>query len=262
MQVETLTYAVREGAPLMADFYRADGPGAPLLVAVHGGGWIRGERGQLGHWGRYLASRGFSVLAVDYRKADRTASWPGNLEDVRDAWAYARSHAAELGADPARIGMLGASAGAHLAALAALTTEAAPKVLVLAYGVYDLFAHCRAEVDGEAPQDNPAVKMLGCFPHEDPERAFRASPTLQVTAARAQNLQVMLTWGDADLLVLPDQSLSLATALTKAGAQVSTAPIAGAGHFWFSRDAIDDENGKTQELAPKVAAFLDKAFAS
>lgn len=111
MRIETIPYAVRGGATLHADLYHPGGDGAaPAVVAVHGGAWRRGERGQVRQWGEYLAANGIAVLAIDYRKAGERAGYPGNVEDVRDAWLFARAQAASLGIDPDRIGYLGASA--------------------------------------------------------------------------------------------------------------------------------------------------------
>ncbi len=260
MTTETLTWATRGTTALQADLYRAAIVGAPLLIAVHGGAWQRGERGQLAHWGRYLAANGISTLAIDYRKASQDPVWPDNLEDVRDAWLYARDHAVALGTTPDRIGFLGASAGAHLSALAALATPAKARVLVLAYGVYDLFAHCRAQVEDEAPGDNPAIGMIGGTPDEMPEAFSAASPHLQIDAARAAGMKTLLTWGTGDRIVLPSQSETFGAALASAGAGVTLAPIERAGHFWFSRDAIDDPTGFTNMLAPRVVRFLREAF--
>src|SRR5215469_5915843 len=85
------------------------------------GGWIAGVRGAFQYWGPYLAARGIAVFAISYRLATKTKTFPEAVQDVLAAVQFARGKASAFGIDPARIGLIGASAGAHLAALAALS---------------------------------------------------------------------------------------------------------------------------------------------
>jgi acetyl esterase/lipase len=95
--------------------------GAPCLVYVHGGGWVVGHRRYQGlPMMMALAARGWVCFSVDYRLSPR-ATFPDHLVDVKRAIAWVREHCAEYGADPSFIALAGNSAGAHLAALAALT---------------------------------------------------------------------------------------------------------------------------------------------
>ena len=90
-------------------------------MAVHGGGWVAGVRGAFQYWGPYLAARGIAVFAISYRLATKAKTFPEAVQDVLTAVQFARGKASAFGIDPARIGLIGASAGAHLAALAALS---------------------------------------------------------------------------------------------------------------------------------------------
>jgi acetyl esterase/lipase len=140
-----------------------------VLVAAPGGAWLRGDKKQLGHWGRHLAAHGFAVFAIDYRRATAGKVFPQNVQDVMAAARFIQDQAAALSLDPARIGLLGASAGAHLTSLAALAQGEAwldgptvPfKTLVVVYGVYDLVAHWQADLDKnpEPGQDH----TCGCW---------------------------------------------------------------------------------------------------
>lgn len=256
---QTLVFADRATGALSGDLYRPAGPGPhPVLVAAPGGGWLRNQRQQLAAWGERLAGEGVAVFAIDYRRSDKGPSFPANLEDVWAAIDFVRARGAELGLDARRLGLLGASAGAHLSALAALTGEArGVEVLVLAYGVYDLFDHWDADRwRYSGPGSDLTERMLGASPHEDPERYFAASPRLQVTAARASGLKAMLVWGDADDVVLPRQSEAFARTLEQAGAVVRTEVVQGAGHFWFSSEPPEDPASRTAALAPRIVRFL------
>jgi len=111
-----------------------------VLVYVHGGGWVLGFR----RWqGRLLMRRlvraGWIAVSIEYRRWPRVR-WPSPLDDVRAALAWTRTTLVGWNADPARVVLSGNSAGAHLAALAALTDRSDPPIAacVVWYGVFDL----------------------------------------------------------------------------------------------------------------------------
>jgi acetyl esterase/lipase len=110
-----ILFAEHDGVRLLGDFYAPKGvEKAPVLVAVHGGGWQVGNRKFYTNWGRYLAKNGFAVFAIEYRlmKPDVKA-YPGAVYDTKAAVQYIRANADELGIDPERSGTVGDSAGAH-----------------------------------------------------------------------------------------------------------------------------------------------------
>lgn len=115
------------------------GPG-PLLVFLHGGGFMYGDLDSHDAPCRFLAERaGMRVLAVDYRLGPEFR-FPAAHEDAVSAFAWAHEHAAEIGADPERIGVSGDSAGGNLAAgvaHAAARTGLACKAAVLLYPATD-----------------------------------------------------------------------------------------------------------------------------
>jgi len=118
-------FAEHDGVKLFGDFYAPKGlDKAPVLVAVHGGGWQVGNRKFYSNLGPYLAKNGYAVFAIEYRlmKPD-VKTYPGAVYDTKAAVQYVRAKAGELGIDPERIGMVGDSAGAHLSALVALAGE-------------------------------------------------------------------------------------------------------------------------------------------
>jgi acetyl esterase/lipase len=122
---------------------------APVLLQVHGGGWMIGNKEQQGiPLMLQMAARGWVCVAVNYPLSPR-ARWPEHLVAVKRAIAWIREHGAEYRADPTFIAVTGGSAGAHLAAMVALTSadrslqpgfetvDTSVQACVPLYGVYD-----------------------------------------------------------------------------------------------------------------------------
>lgn len=108
-----------DGVPVR--FYRPEGDTRPpLLVFLHGGGWLLGDLETHDAMCRHLAARaGCSVLAVGYRLAPEHP-YPAGLDDAAFAFAWARREAAALGCDPERVALGGESAGGNLTAATCL----------------------------------------------------------------------------------------------------------------------------------------------
>ena len=123
-RVKNVVYSTRFGM-LPLDLYLATAPGPrPALLYIHGGAWSAGNKN--GGYGLALAPAlamaGVTVVALNYRLAP---AWPfpAMMEDVRCAIRYMRSRASQWNIDADRIGVIGNSAGGHLAALAALASD-------------------------------------------------------------------------------------------------------------------------------------------
>ena len=94
--------------------------GAPVLVYVHGGAWVIGDKREQGRPMMFeLVARGWVCVAINYRLSP-AATWPDHIVDVLTAIAWVKAHIAEYGGDPSFVALAGGSAGGHLAALAAL----------------------------------------------------------------------------------------------------------------------------------------------
>lgn len=111
-------------ADLMLDIHGAttgSGP-RPVLVWIHGGGWQSGSHNQTPTFALGLRGLGITVVSIGYRLTDQ-AIFPAQLHDCKGAIRWLRAHASELQIDPARIAVWGSSAGGHLAALVATTSN-------------------------------------------------------------------------------------------------------------------------------------------
>jgi len=267
-----IAFAGGDGAGLLGDLYMPDGVGtAPVLVAVHGGGWQIGNRKFYIHWGPYLARHGIAVFAVEYRLTKPGAkAYPDAVRDVRAAVGFIHANAGQYGLDPERVGLIGDSAGAHLSALVALAGNGPPfspgsnaaadriaaKVVVGFYGVYDMAAQWQHDVPVR-PRDNIAEKFLGAALYEDRRIYFESSPISYANTERNATRFLLIYGTHDDVVDAKSQSQPFVVALKQAGFFVRTVAIPGAGHF-FITDPVDDTsyNGIA---GPRVVRFLRDA---
>jgi acetyl esterase/lipase len=147
-----ISYGPYRGANLLDIWRRPDldpGGSAPVLLQVHGGAWVTGNKRGQGHpLMSHLAELGWVCVSINYRHSPRN-TWPDHIVDVKRAITWVKAHICEYGGDPEFIAITGGSAGGHLSSLAALTANAAQfqpgfeeldtrvQVAVPFYGVYD-----------------------------------------------------------------------------------------------------------------------------
>ena len=134
--VDEHVYAVVDGTELTLDLYRPEfAEGAlPIVVMIHGGAWMAGDKRDLAALNDYLAARGYVVAAISYRLAPG-APFPAAQEDVAAAVRYLRTLEETHGVDPQRLAFVGRSAGGQIALLAAYTADdPAVKGVVSFYG--------------------------------------------------------------------------------------------------------------------------------
>lgn len=114
----------------------------PVVIYVHGGGWVRGDRKRVYNQPQWLTSRGYIFVAIDYRKIPQT-NIDGQLRDVADAITWVRRNIRRYNGDPNRVVLMGHSAGAHLSALLAAQGNAQGLRGIIPNDVqaYDLLAY-------------------------------------------------------------------------------------------------------------------------
>ena len=116
---QTMPYSRNGQHPLTLDFYPAKAKGnRPCVVVIHGGSWAGGNSRQLPELNSYLAKKGYHVAAINYRLAPG-ATFPAPVQDVYAALQYLRNHNEALQIDTANFILLGRSAGAQIALVAA-----------------------------------------------------------------------------------------------------------------------------------------------
>jgi len=249
-----LAYGQAGGETLRLDLARPkEGKGPfPAIVCIHGGGWAAGSRKDAGPLALELARRGYVAVAVSYRLAPKHR-WPAQIEDVKRSIRWLRANAAKYRVDVERIGAVGVSAGAHLAALVGTTTpkdklegpgdegqSSRVRAVVGWAGPYDFVAGLGGLVNQEAQQGQTAgtlvSQFLGGSPAEAPEKYKAASPT---THASKDDPPFLLVHGGADRLVPMEQAELFEKALRAAGVEVELRRYPDAGHGLEGTDLLD-----------------------
>ena len=264
-----------EGRTEKLDLYlpkgRPAGTLSPAVVLIHGGGWTSGDKRQAREIeiGTTLAENGFVAASINYAMKS-AGKYPVNLQDCKNAVRYLRAHANDLGIDPARIAVLGGSAGGHLALMVGYTGDdkdlapAAPypgisdkvSAVIDLYGVTDIGNRKKTEKDGTPTVlrgVDPQVRKL--FGETDAEWK-KASP---VSHVRSDVPPTLIAHGMRDQIVDRDQSQELLDTLNKAGATVDIIWLEKAGHtFSFKYSSTKAKKPLDRDIGPEVIAFLKK----
>lgn len=250
-----IDFAQPEGfRPLSLDLRTPAASTAPLVVFLHGGGWLRGSRkvftpgiSDAESFDR-IAAAGFAIASCEYRLSGE-ALFPAQLDDVDAAIAWLQEHGAEHGVDASRLVLWGVSAGATLASLTGLRRDDIRGVVDW-FGPADLFAMAQHDT-GEPPAQTREARWLGGPAVGIPDAAREASPALQVHAGSPP---FHISHGTADAHVPFAQSAALAGALRAAGAEVEFHPVDGGRHFWQGLDDTAPVFDRAIEFARRVTA--------
>jgi acetyl esterase/lipase len=236
------------------DLYRAPQADAPLVLYVHGGGWRTGDKADAGAERLApLAAYGVTVASVDYRLVPG-ATFPDQMHDLKGAVRWLRAHGPTLGVPTDRLGIWGASAGAYLGSLLALTTgddefegtvggnlerSSEVQAVVHWFGQSDLLVSgSRSDIEAHLLPFAFEAGLLGV--NSVAEAADRARGLSLLARVSPQAPPFLIAHGDRDHVVAPSESEALHHALSRAGADTQFMLLGGAGHEGseFARPAI------------------------
>jgi acetyl esterase/lipase len=209
---------------------------------IYGGAWQTGSPGANAVFARYMAHQGYVVWAISYRHAP-AYQFPAQLDDVKAALAFVGRHAEAYETDANRVALLGRSAGAHLAMLAAYQPgPLAIRAVVDYYGPVDLLKGYY-DIPNPNPLDIQTVleTFLGGTPDQMEERYRAASPSHWVRANLPPSL---LIYGGKDHIIKAEFGQAMAKRLQDDGNPVALIKIPWADH---SFDAVF--NGISNQLA-------------
>jgi arylformamidase len=264
-----LTYVatppVTAGDTTLDLYYTASTPGAtpadpsPIVVFVHGGGWRRGDKSQHAEKGEYFARAGFLFASINYRLHPDVDPAAQAL-DVAQAVSWIARNAETYDADPTRVFLIGHSAGAHLAALAALDPTYLERarfprqhlrgVVLLDGAGYDLLERQGSELELE-------LDLLRTVFGDDPATLRRLSPIHAIDSSAGGTPPPFL------VLHVPREtsrqaSVKLGARLRQAGGTAEVVETPGKTHRTLNRELGHDGDGPTM----LVSTFLRRLSTS
>jgi acetyl esterase len=250
------------GGPLAVRLYRPQDAGAgplPLTVFFHGGGFVACGLDSHDNICHRLAVRGRTLVAsVDYRLAPEHP-FPAPVDDAVAALRALQAQAASLGADPSRIAVAGDSAGAHLAAVAALEAGVALRHQLLLYPVID--SRCTSISHHElAEAPMLSAEMMRWFWRQYlPDAAQAADPRVALLRRADLGRAAPATLITAELDPLREEGEAYAQALVRTGVPVAQRRWPGVFHGFASLLGPLDA---AREAIDHGAAQLARAFAT
>jgi len=231
-----------------------EGKPSPVVINIHGGGWNKGVKESQTGFNTFF-KKGFAVANIAYRLTGQ-ATAPAAVEDARCALLYIVRNAAALNIDPARIVVMGGSAGGHLALMAGLLGNDhrfdtnCPGVdgikvaaIINKYGIVDLWDWSY----GKIKTSKSATSWLGAKA-QDREFAASVSP---ITYVNKKSPPVFIVHGDADPVVPYQHSVDLHRKLKDAGVKTEFITVEGGQHGKFEKE-------KNSEINKAIIQFLEK----
>ena len=247
-----IEYSHPGGYILRLDAHVPEGKGPfPAAIIVHGGAWVTGDRKRsVAPLFQPVSDAGFAWFSISYRLANiidpksiasaavYAALVGGAVDDVRDAIAFVKAHASEYDVDPNRIVLIGESAGAQLAAMAALKPGSNGAV----QGVVGFYC----------PSNLPALIQTMPFIPDSVRRVVNGTPFEDLLLAYLRELSpvnwvredsppFLLIHGTVDNVVPFRQSVEMCDAMRKAGSACEVFPVRGASHglrFWEANPSL------------------------
>jgi acetyl esterase/lipase len=235
-----------------------------VLLHVHGGAWVIGNKEQQGiPLMQHMAAKGWVCVSANYPLAPRSR-WPEHVIALKRAVAWIREHGTEYGADPSFIAVTGGSAGGHLAALLALSAgdpgfqpgfedaDTSIQACVPHYGAYDFAAQTGTRATKERLRW-VAKTVVGKDPSRYPEIYRAASPLARVSDAAPP---FFVIHGHDDSLIPVPEARAFVDALRAVSANpVAYAELAGAQHAFDIFPSI-----RSAHVVRGVERFLDWTY--
>ncbi len=222
----------------------------PVILFLHGGGWNMGSKDTLG-WlaGGSVTGGEYAAVSANYRLSQH-AKWPAQIHDAMAAVRWIRANAKEYNLDPKRIGVIGISAGGHLAAMLG-TAQQSPELVGDIGSHKEVSSKISCIVTLAAPTDfnaldpdgvltqsrpsNPIVQLLGSTRRD---LAKKASPISHVSKGDAPFL---IVHGTDDKVVPVNQGKILHDTLERNGVKSRLIEVRGAGHMGILTPEIQRE---------------------
>lgn len=255
VKVEKEVSYLPEGRTEKGDLYlpKEDGKKHPGVLIIHGGGWKGGVRNAAReiNIGTTLAWHGYVCFSIDYLLDDPkspTMCWPQNLHDCKTAVRWMRANAERLHLDVDHIGVIGGSAGGHLASMVGITGPESGLDPSGPHGELSCRVNCVVDMYGPATFEHRDLSILRATRTEAPE-LYKQFTVL--THLDPKDPPFLILHGTADTTVDVSQSETLAKALAEQKIEHHLEIIPDAPHTFHLQP-------KQKDLRPLVLAFFDK----
>lgn len=228
-----LKYDTKNPARIFDLFFQKENITLPLIIMIHGGGWISGDKSMYHDEATWFVKRGFAVACVAYRLAP-LHPFPDAISDIQAMVKFAKENPGNLPFDSNQVIAMGNSAGGHLACMAGLldhdllSGEASPRT--------DGFISIAPITDIRNPNESQfpiamsfLEQFMGKTHHESPEDYALASP---ITHADKNAPPSLIIHGDADDIVPFEQSKLLYEKLCQSGSPSELHILPNEGHSY------------------------------
>lgn len=219
-----------------------------VVLLVHGGFWTAGDKSDLSLYVKTFQNSGYAVVNVNYTLADGSPTniHPAQINDITKAINFVSSKSAEWHISPNKFGLIGVSAGAHLALLYTYAYNMDDKVkTVVSIAGPTNFTDARNQSE---VQRSIIANFLGKTQQQDPALYVAASPITHVSAISKSTLMIH---GKEDLIVPYQQASELKAKLDLFNVPNELDVVDGAGH----ENVVNPTNSSA--ILAKVLGWLD-----
>ena len=258
-------HGVRQQLDIYSPAHIPEG-GCPVLLQIHGGAWILGDKGQQALPLMYMmASKGWICVACNYRLSP-SVGFPTHLTDCKKALCWIREHGREYGMNPDFVAVTGGSAGGHLTALMGLTenrpdlqkehpdTDTSVQAVVPFYGIYDFLVRYNQHPNADLYQKFAKDRIMHESLEENPELWDLGSPVAQI---HPEAPPFMVLHGTLDSLAIVKDGRIFAQKLRETSENpVVYVEMDGAEHAWETIRSL-----RTEHTIDAVHRFLEWARA-
>lgn len=256
-----VTYCTMNNLPQKMDvYYPSSGGPWSVLMYVHGGSWIEGDKAEGEGW-KHLNDSGFLVVSVNYRLGDYQIKFPAMIEDIKCAVRYLRAHSKKYNIDSDRIAAVGASAGGHLVSLLGTADESAGwdvgeyldqssevQAVIVLSGISDFTTNIPSGLNSSI------YYAFGKLANKNTPENVAVSPITYITPG---DPPFLIFHGDRDGVVPVEQARTLHSKLSETGVP-STLVIVEGGDHGLRKPNGGDASPTGAEINQVIVEFLEE----
>ena len=255
-QAQTFAYQGGGNATSL-DVYSFEGArNAPVMVYIHGGAWVTGDKSRVHQKDDFFVDRGYVFISVNYTLVPQT-NVEGQLEEIDAALGYIVANVARVGGDPNNISLMGHSAGAHLAVMTALRPLENTRVLLAQGGLRAVISNDTRSYNLPRMAAETGGRLGETFGRpfgQDPARWAALSPQMQIDPSDAGGPMFLIAHsGQGNAARRASYATDFAQALRAVG--ISATEYDGRQ---YSHAQINKGIGTEAGITGAIARFIDR----